>query len=70
MRVSSRRRSLIKAITYRILIMCLDFMAIYFFTGAVHIAIGFMIVSNVYTSACYILHERFWANIQWGVDET
>lgn len=69
MRVVRRRRSLAKAITYRIFIMCLDFLTIYLFTRAVHIALGFMIVSNIYTSIGYLLHERVWARIQWGVDE-
>ncbi|MGO9673252.1 MAG: DUF2061 domain-containing protein [Methylocella sp.] len=70
MRVVSRRRSLTKAITYRLIIMTLDFVMIYIFTGAIHVAAGFMIVSNIYTSIAYILHERFWAKIQWGVDDT
>ncbi len=69
MRVVSRRRSLTKAITYRVVIMTLDFITIYIFTGAVHVAVGFMIVSNVYTSIAYVFHERIWAKIQWGVDE-
>ncbi|MHB8483943.1 MAG: DUF2061 domain-containing protein [Nitrospiria bacterium] len=63
------RRSIVKAATYRILIMCLDFATIYLFTGALRVAIGFMIVSNIYTSVAYLFHERFWARIKWGVDE-
>jgi uncharacterized membrane protein len=70
MRVVSRRRSLAKAVTYRIVVMCLDFTTIYILTGAIHVALGFMIISNIYTSLAYILHERLWARIQWGVDET
>ncbi len=69
-RTVSGRRSVTKAITYRIVIMSLDFITIYLFTGAVRIAFGFMIASNVYTTVCYILHERIWARISWGVDET
>jgi uncharacterized membrane protein len=69
MRVVSPRRSLAKAITYRILIMCLDFLTIYLLTGAVHVAIGFMIISNIYTSLAYLLHERLWARVQWGIAE-
>ncbi len=65
----SPRRSLVKAITYRILIMCLDFVTIYLFTGALHVAVGFMIISNIYTSISYLLHERLWARIQWGIEE-
>lgn len=63
------QRSVVKAITYRLLIMCLDFGAIYFFTGAIRVAIGFTILSNIYTSATYFAHERVWARIKWGIAE-
>ena len=64
------RRSVVKAVTYRILIMCLDFVTIYLFTGAVRVAIGFMIASNIYTTIAYLLHERLWTKLNWGIDET
>ena len=63
------RRSVVKAVTYRVLIMCLDFATIYVFTGAMRVAIGFMIVSNVYTTLAYLLHERLWAKLKWGITE-
>ncbi len=63
------RRSVVKAVTYRIVIMCLDFITIYLFTGALRIAIGFMILSNIYTTIAYYLHERLWARIKWGISE-
>ncbi len=69
MRIVSGRRSIVKAITYRLLIMSLDFLTIYLFTGAPRIAIGFMIASNVYTSVCYMIHERLWTHIAWGVSD-
>jgi Cu/Ag efflux pump CusA len=47
---ASSKRSLVKAVTYRIIIVCLDFLAIYLLTGQVRMAVGFMIVSNVYTT--------------------
>ena len=62
------RRSVVKAVTYRLLIMCLDFVTIYLFTGALTVAVGFMIASNVYTSIAYFGHERVWARIKWGVE--
>lgn len=65
----SLRRSVAKAVTYRILIMCLDFLTIYLFTGAVRVAVGFMIASNIYTTVGYFAHERVWARIPWGVKE-
>jgi uncharacterized membrane protein len=67
-RVILLRRSIVKAVTYRILIMSMDFAAIYLFTGTARIAIGFMIVSNLYTSVTYFIHERIWARTKWGTD--
>jgi len=61
------RRSLVKAVTYRLLIVCLDFSAIYLLTGAIKVAVGFMIASNIYTTVAYFLHERVWARIDWGL---
>lgn len=49
--------------------MCMDFATIYVFTGALSVAIGFMIVSNIYTTVAYFLHERLWARLTWGIDE-
>ncbi|MFO0729512.1 MAG: hypothetical protein U0361_00695 [Nitrospiraceae bacterium] len=40
------RRSVAKAVTYRVVIMCLDFVTIYLFTGMVRVAIGFMLIAS------------------------
>ena len=63
-------RSAVKALTYRGVIVILDFAAIYWMTGQVRIALGFMIVSNLYTTAAYFPHERIWARIAWQRDAT
>ena len=67
-RIVLLRRSIVKAVTYRILIMCMDFATIYIFTGALRVAIGFVIVSNIYTSVAYFVHERIWARFNWGIN--
>jgi len=69
-RIASRKRSVVKALTYRVFIMCLDFATIYLFTGKARIAVGFMIASNIYTTVVYLLHERAWARVSWGVTDT
>ena len=69
-RTVTGRRSIAKAITYRIVIMTLDFSTIYLFTGTMRVALGFMIASNVYTTLGYVLHERVWARITWGINDT
>jgi uncharacterized membrane protein len=63
----SRKRSVVKAITYRGVIVCLDFLVIYLLTGKAKTAAGFMIISNIYTTVGYFLHERAWARIRWGL---
>jgi uncharacterized membrane protein len=65
---ANRKRSVTKAITYRAGIVCLDFLVIYLLTGKVKTAAAFMIVSNVYTTAAYFVHERVWANVKWGME--
>jgi len=62
----SLRRSIVKTISYRIIILILDFASIYLFTGQLKIALGFMIISNIYTTLGYFLHERIWDKIKWG----
>ena len=64
----SKRRSVVKAVTYRIVIVCLDFAVIYLLTGKVETAAVFMIVSNVYTTVAYFVHERVWSRIGWGLE--
>jgi uncharacterized membrane protein len=59
-------RSIVKTVSYRVVILVLDFTSIYLFTGQVKIAVGFMIVSNVYTTIGYFFHERIWDKIKWG----
>ncbi|MBS1778585.1 MAG: DUF2061 domain-containing protein [Bacteroidetes bacterium] len=59
-------RSVLKTLSYRVVILILDFTSIYLFTGKVKIAFGFMLVSNVYTTIGYFVHERIWDRIKWG----
>ena len=68
MQRETRKRSVVKALTYRLAILCLDFTAVYVFTGKIETAVGFMIVSNVYTTVGYFVHERLWARVRWGME--
>jgi len=60
------RRSVVKTICYRVIILIFDFTAIYLFTGQIKVALGFMIVSNIYTTFGYFFYERIWGKIKWG----
>ena len=63
---SSGKRSAVKAISYRAVVIVLDFIAVYLLTGKTKTAFGFMIISNSYTTVCYFIHERIWSRIDWG----
>lgn len=60
------KRSIVKTVSYRVAILILDFVSIYLFTGQVKVALGFMLVSNIYTTIGYFFHERIWDKIKWG----
>ena len=60
------KRTIAKTLSYRLVILVMDFTAIYLFTGKMAVAFGFMIVSNIYTTIGYFLHERIWDRIKWG----
>ena len=59
-------RSVVKAVSYRVIVVVADFVAVFFFTARVDIALGFVVVSNIYTTGLYFLHERFWDRVAWG----
>jgi uncharacterized membrane protein len=63
------KRSIVKTITYRAIVVILDFIAVYLFTGKLETAFGFTIVSNIYTTIVYYIHERIWDRVKWGKKE-
>jgi uncharacterized membrane protein len=68
MQRASRKRSIVKALSYRVVILCLDFLVVYLLTGKVTTAAAFMVVSNIYTTVAYFVHERLWARTRWGME--
>ncbi len=59
-------RSIVKTVSYRIFIIILDFSTIYLLTGKTSVAAGFTLISNIYTTIGYFIHERVWTKIKWG----
>ena len=59
-------RSLAKTVSYRVAILILDFAVVYLLTKKIEVAIGFMVVSNIYTTMGYYIHERVWDHVKWG----
>jgi uncharacterized membrane protein len=59
-------RSVIKAITYRALILCTDGLVIFLITRRYDLTLGVIVVSNIVSTLIYLLHERAWDTIHWG----
>jgi len=68
-RIVTTKRSLAKAISYRVVIIFCDLTTVYLITGKVSMAVGFTLISNAYSTLAYFGHERIWAKIHWGVIE-
>jgi uncharacterized membrane protein len=60
------KRSLVKAVTFRLLILCSDTTVIFLITHRWDTTIGLVIATNLASTTLYFLHERIWNRIQWG----
>jgi uncharacterized membrane protein len=60
------RRSLVKAITFRVLVLCSDFAVIFLITHRWDTTLGLVIATNLASTSLYFLHERLWNKIDWG----
>lgn len=62
----SIKRSAIKSLVYRVLMVLSDFGILYLFSGKLPMAIGFAVVNNFWNMIAYFLYDRVWNNINWG----
>ncbi len=60
------RRSLVKSVTFRVLVIVSDSIIIYAITRRVDMTVGVIIFSNILSTILYFIHERAWAKIHWG----
>ena len=59
-------RSVVKAITFRLLVLFFDGAIIYVSTRRVDITLGVMGISTLLHTSLYFLHERMWNTLHWG----
>ncbi len=59
-------RSVVKALTFRVLILISDGIIIFAVTRRYDITLSVMLFSNLASTILYIIHERIWNTIHWG----
>jgi len=59
-------RSLVKSITFRLLVIISDFLITTRITGSTTDAVGIIIFTNLASTIIYFIHERIWNNIHWS----
>jgi len=62
----SRKRSLMKTFTFRILATIVTFLLVLVFTGSLILSIGIGLIDLVAKTLLYYGHERFWDGVKWG----
>ena len=62
----SKKRSLAKSITWRLIAIVVTFVVGYIMTGSLELAASLSVVSNLINFILYYLHERVWLTVRWG----
>jgi uncharacterized membrane protein len=62
----SKRRSLAKSITWRLIAIVVTFLVGFVMTGSLGFAASLSLLSNLINFVLYYLHERVWLKIHWG----
>lgn len=63
----SRKRHILKTISYRIISTSIGFIFMYLFTGSIELSGAFSVVELLWKPIQYYLHERIWYKIKYGI---
>lgn len=61
-----QRRSISKVVTWRITVMCSNFVGAWWVSGDPWVGVAFMSISALINSTLYWVHERLWNITDWG----
>jgi uncharacterized membrane protein len=64
--MSTKKRSLAKSLTWRIIAILSTFGVGYILSGSVAFAAGLSFLSNLINFVLYYVHERVWLRVDWG----
>jgi uncharacterized membrane protein len=64
--METRKRTIVRMITYRISAWLFTILWTYMFTGNLTNAAGFATLLHLLLSVDYYIHERIWLKVKWG----
>jgi uncharacterized membrane protein len=59
-------RSVVKAITFRVIIITADVIIVMAITHRYDTTFGVVVGTNIASTILYLLHERMWNRVHWG----
>ena len=62
----TRKRSIVKSFTWRIICVVVSIITAYFLTGKLEVSVAIGTVYNAITMILYYFHERSWNILEWG----
>ena len=63
--IESRRRSIVKTLSYRVIVTVILAIVTFVFTGSLYQTSAISIVFAVLATTAYYIHERVWTTIKW-----
>jgi len=65
--METRKRSIVKSITFRIIATIITLIVVWAFTRNIVISAGVTITENLIKMIAYYIHERTWQKFTWGI---
>lgn len=62
----SIKRSLVKSLIYRVLMVLSDFFILYIVSGRLDISASFAVINIFWNTFAYFMYDRVWNQVKWG----
>jgi uncharacterized membrane protein len=67
--MNSKKRSLAKTITYRLISSAIGFLVVWALSDDIKTGAMFSVAELIYKPLQYYIHERIWQRVKWGKNE-
>lgn len=62
----TKRRSVLKTVTWKVVATAITLFTVYFFTGTFSGSVKITVVAATIGMISFYIHERVWSRVQWG----